>query len=190
MFMSYRDNLILEKIYLEAISVKQINGEYYYILDLNGLKLTNIINNKSIVELNFRKIILVDINGFNMPFYLSSGYGGKSNVAKNSWYPFLGLGINWINKTSSKDINNYYQVPILKHIADILDYNDLKMVNAGYFTDDATAIKDVINKDLLKIGVKPLDNVPENNQELQILFSNLNAIRSKLLNLQGQISNK
>jgi hypothetical protein len=45
-----------------------------------------------IVKYNERPIILLDINGVNVPFYQSTGLAGKKNVEPGKWYPVLGIG--------------------------------------------------------------------------------------------------
>lgn len=75
-----------------------------------------------IIDYAGRKIILMDVRGVNIPFYLSSGHGGKKDVAPGKWYPFFGLGSDgWLNKLSGKEINDYYGIDILKTIAHSLD---------------------------------------------------------------------
>ena len=44
-----------------------------------------------------------------MPFYLSTGKGGKKDVTSGKWYPIFGIGQDgWLNKLSGTEINNYY----------------------------------------------------------------------------------
>lgn len=75
-----------------------------------------------IIDYNDRKMVVVNINGVQVPFYLSTGGGGKKDVAPGKWYPFFGIGADgWINKTSGADINKYYGIPELKAAAEKLD---------------------------------------------------------------------
>ena len=75
-----------------------------------------------IIDYAGRKIVLFDVNGVNIPFYLSSGHGGKKDVTSGKWYPFFGLGSDgWLNKLSGTEINNYYGILILRNIAQSLD---------------------------------------------------------------------
>jgi hypothetical protein len=56
-----------------------------------------------------RLITVLNIGGFHMPFYVSTGKGGKKDVEKHKWYPFWGHGSRgWLNKTKGADINTYY----------------------------------------------------------------------------------
>lgn len=70
-----------------------------------------------------RIIIVTDICGYIMPFYLSSGHGGKVNVPAGKWYPFFGINFDdlWINKMDSETISEYYHSDILKKICHQLD---------------------------------------------------------------------
>jgi hypothetical protein len=64
----------------------------------------------------------VDVNNVKIPFYLSSGLGGKTNVPPGKWYPFFGVGPDgWLNKTTEDQIRNYYHSNQLKSIALKLD---------------------------------------------------------------------
>lgn len=75
-----------------------------------------------VVDYGERKIVMADVNGTPVPFYLSTGLGGKEDVAAGKWYPILGLGKKgWINKGSQEDINNYYGSKELKDTANRLD---------------------------------------------------------------------
>lgn len=69
-----------------------------------------------------RIIALVDVDGIAIPFYISTGEGGKENVMPGKWYPFFGIGTSgWFNKGSQELINLYYKSPKLKAIAHKLD---------------------------------------------------------------------
>ena len=74
-----------------------------------------------IIDLAGRKIVVRIINGVRVPFYLSSGNGGKKGVAAGKWYPFFGIAGSWINKTSDAEINNYYGSDLLRAEAQRLD---------------------------------------------------------------------
>jgi hypothetical protein len=50
---------------------------------------------------------LININGVIVPFYLTSGQGGKGLAP--GWYPFFGIGNDgWLNKTDKSDMETYY----------------------------------------------------------------------------------
>jgi hypothetical protein len=75
-----------------------------------------------IVDYGGRKIVVADVNGVKVPFYLSSGLAGKSKVPSGKWYPFFGIGTDgWINKTSQEEIANYYGDPDLARVSQTLD---------------------------------------------------------------------
>ncbi len=76
-----------------------------------------------IVNLERRAVVFRNVNGTIVPFYLSTGEGGKQEVAAGKWYPFFGIGRGkgWINKGSQDEINDYYGSPALKEAAERLD---------------------------------------------------------------------
>lgn len=75
-----------------------------------------------IVDYGERKFVVVDVNGTNVPFYLSTGLAGKKDVAAGKWYPVFGIDKQgWINKGSQKEINNHYGSPELASVAKQLD---------------------------------------------------------------------
>jgi hypothetical protein len=76
----------------------------------------------NIIDYAGRKIVIIDVNGRNIPFYLSTGSGGKVDVTSGKWYPIFGISKEgWLNKLSGKEINNYYGSDVLKGIAESLD---------------------------------------------------------------------
>jgi hypothetical protein len=75
-----------------------------------------------IVDGGGRKIVMKSINGVLVPFYLSTGEGGKKTVPAGKWYPFFGVSEKgWINKLSEADIRDYYGSPEFKKAAEELD---------------------------------------------------------------------
>ena len=83
------------------------------------------INNVNVTQpfvTNRRVAVVKDINGVKVPFYISTGSGGKKNVPTGQWYPYFGNGPDgWFNKGSEEDINNFYNSPELKAAADELN---------------------------------------------------------------------
>jgi hypothetical protein len=93
-----------------------------------------------------RPMVLVDVNGIRIPFYQSTGKGGKSNPI-GKWYPIFGVGKSdlifdrefgrfvdrggWFNKGDTyESIDNYYGVPEFKRIANILnDIDDMTEID-------------------------------------------------------------
>lgn len=75
-----------------------------------------------IVNYSDRAIVVVEVNGHRVPFYLSSGQNAKAGVSAGQWYPIFGIGANgWINKGSEKGIASYYGSSQLRSIAAKLD---------------------------------------------------------------------
>jgi len=75
-----------------------------------------------LLNISGRPFVLVDIDGFLMPFYVSSGSGGKKDVEVGKWYPVFGISEDgWFNKTSGPEINDYYGSTKLREVAEKLD---------------------------------------------------------------------
>jgi hypothetical protein len=86
-------------------SQKDATGKPIYIHDYSG-----------------RYTVVVDMGGISVPFYNSTGDGGKATVAVDKWYPFFGIGPDgWINKGSEAIINDFYGSNKLKRVAQVLD---------------------------------------------------------------------
>ena len=76
----------------------------------------------NIINFYDRNVVVIDINGFHMPFYMSTGQGGKKDVPIGKWYPFFGIGNDgWLNKTTGEDMVSYYGSPIFKSICEQLN---------------------------------------------------------------------
>ena len=83
-----------------------------------------------IVDIAGRKTVIADVNGVKVPFYLSTGAGGKKDVPSGKWYPMFGIGEDgWFNKKSGKNVTSYYGSPELKKVAERLDatYGDIRL---------------------------------------------------------------
>lgn len=75
-----------------------------------------------VVEMGGRKVVVRNVNGVMVPFYLSTGHGGKKDVAAGRWYPFFGIGSDgWFNKAGGQQMVSHYGSPELKAIAEELD---------------------------------------------------------------------
>lgn len=86
------------------------------------------------IDLAGRKIILANINGVKVPFYLSTGSGNKAFVESGKWYPFFGLDPDgWFNKGTEDEINDFYGSAKLKEVAEKLNkkYGDIRNTNKG-----------------------------------------------------------
>ena len=87
-----------------------------------GIKLVPLGTDK-IVQIAGRPIVVVDVGSRTVPFYVSTGGGGKAGVPTGKWYPFFGLGPNgFFNKGwEEAQINTYYGNQTLAHVAQTLD---------------------------------------------------------------------
>lgn len=75
-----------------------------------------------------RPVIVANIDGVNVPFYISSGDGGKAGVATGKWYPFAGIGQDgWFNKGTDAQMTACYGSERLRAVADYLNktYGDV-----------------------------------------------------------------
>lgn len=91
-----------------------------------------------ILNYDERYIVILDVNGVAVPFYRSTGKGGKTDVEAGRWYPFFGIGtgdsavgtrLHWIIKTGGKgtrahpelNMNDYYGSLSMRKYAEMLD---------------------------------------------------------------------
>jgi hypothetical protein len=76
-----------------------------------------------IVDVAGRKIAVANISGKKVPFYVSTGKGGKAGVPAGKWYPYFGHGPDgWFNKGPTEaDITKFYDSPVLKQVSQHLD---------------------------------------------------------------------
>lgn len=128
----------------------------------------------NIVDYAGRKIVLVDVNGVQVPFYLSTGSGGKVDVPAGKWYPFFGIGADgWINKTGGKEMAGYYGSEVLQNTAAILDST------IGDIRNDSSIPKvgrTGTHIDAINTGFTPSEN-----------GDSATAVRSNIANLLNQI---
>lgn len=66
-------------------------------------------------------VIVKDKTDF-IPYWMSTGKGGKTNVRKGMWYPVVGMSFKWINKEGN-GLVEYYGSERLGRYAKILDEN-------------------------------------------------------------------
>lgn len=132
-----------------------------------------------IIDFAGRKIALRDVNGTQVPFYLSSGRAGKVDVPAGKWYPILGIDpdTGWINKGSSADIVNYYGNDALRQAAQDLDAtigdirNDTSVPSVG-----ATGPHiDLINQGLSPTANQQPDTIEKLNANLQSLLERVSG---------------
>lgn len=149
-----------------------------------------IIGSSHIIDVRDRKIIVLSINGMNIPFYLSTGFGGKTTVAAGKWYPIFGIASDgWLNKLSSQTINDYYGSNILKSISEMLDnqIGDIRTDTSIPKVGATSPHIDFINRDLT-----PIENgLPNTKEEI---LKNVNKVIKHLestnINLNSPSSNQ
>ena len=141
---------------------------------------TNVRGEAPIIDLGGRKVVMVDVNGVQVPFYLSSGLAGKKDVAAGKWYPILGVGPDgWINKGSQAEINSYYGSPELRAAAEKLD------ARIGDIRDDSSVPRvkpqgahiDFINQGLSPVANGEADTRARFQANLDTLLSRIAAGR-------------
>lgn len=139
---------------------------------------TNVRGEAPIIDLGGRKMVMVDVNGVQVPFYLSSGLAGKKDVAAGKWYPILGIGPDgWINKGSQAEINNYYGSAELRAAAEKLD------ARIGDIRDDSSVPRvkpqgahiDFINQGLSPVANGEADTRARLQANLETLLSRIAA---------------
>ena len=114
-------------------------------------------NGKSqVINFGGRMIVMRNVNGTMVPFYLSTGQGGKADVASGKWYPFFGIGTDgWINKTGGKEMTSYYGSEALRQAAEELDntIGDIRNDNSVPKVSSTGQHIDFINQ-----GLTPAEN--------------------------------
>lgn len=111
---------------------------------------------ESIINFDGRKIIIANVNGVKVPFYVSTGLAGKKLVQPRRWYPFWGIGSDgWINKATSLEIANHHGSQTLKSVADWLDNNlgDLADIDVKQYNDLPAGSKELesINRGMIAV---------------------------------------
>jgi hypothetical protein len=114
-----------------------------------------------VVDIAGRPIVVVDMGGGrSMPFYVSTGGGGKAGVPVGQWYPFFGIhSSGWFNKGwSEAQINAYYGSAALKRVAQSLDGNlgDLRRYTEQMPGGAASAA--VINRGQRPVSLHSVEN--------------------------------
>jgi len=116
-------------------SVKRANSILSGTKNIDGIKVNFIdmparlssrtpIRYSKLIENSGRATVLADINGVRIPFYISTGDGGKENVVVGKWYTFFGENEKgWMNKGKQDEINSSYGSKKLAAIENWLDTN-------------------------------------------------------------------
>lgn len=136
-----------------------------------------------------RNIVIVNINGVHVPFYMSTGLGGKENVQPGLWYPFFGIKDGWLNKGTQEQINSFYGSPVLQAIAEQLNAT----LGTGYVNDIKGPITldpsyegeypqiDFINQDMNPTANNKADTVENFNNNVENVLSKIDSAINKLL---------
>ena len=135
-------------------------------------------------DYSFRKIVVVNIGGATVPFYCSTGEGGKKSVPAGSWYPFFGIGRNgWINKGSEREIMEFYGSAVLKstaqkHNSSVGDIRELpnSTVSCPSVRAGQPAMS-IINKGLNPVADAATAATPEGRTQH---INNMNSLLSKI----------
>jgi hypothetical protein len=139
-----------------------------------------------VIDHAYRKIVVVDVNGFHVPFYLSTGEGGKKETTPGKWYPFFGIGKDgWINKDglmqNGPNMANYYNSPHLKTIAEHLDHvvGDIREArNMPFGREDGPHIG-FINQDMIT-PVHEIDGSSRAPGDLGTIRANIKRVLAHL----------
>jgi hypothetical protein len=111
-----------------------------------GVKLLPLGDQTKIVKISGRPIVVADVGGIPIPFYVSTGRGGKAGVASNQWYPFWGIGPDgWFNKGTEDMIRSQYNNPKLQNIANALNKNFKDVLGHVDELPNGNAAMDTIN---------------------------------------------
>jgi hypothetical protein len=103
-----------------------------------------------VVNTGDRIMVVMNVRGVNVPYYISTGSGGKASVPTGKWYPVFGVhSSGWLNKGGEDSINKFYGSKMLALNADRLNnaLGDLSSVEAQIPFMKKTGIA-IINKDL------------------------------------------
>lgn len=114
------------------------NGETSFVVDNDG-----------------RPLVVAEVNGVNVPFYISTGLGGKEGVATGQWYPIFGISetSGWFNKGSQEQINNFYGNDDLRSVSEWLNKRgDLRGDVRIPKVEDPDLDFSVINRDMNQIN--------------------------------------
>lgn len=158
-----------------ATDISKLSELGFKLVDLPAFTKTNF---SKIVMYEDRPIILAEIKGIYMPFYCSTGEGGKKNVPARKWYPFFGIGPSgWLNKGSEESINAFYGSSILKTYANIFNRKPGDVIGNKEIPFLKNTANAVINRDM----EGPQSHVEANQpEELTKFRQRINSILQKI----------
>lgn len=147
-------------------------------------------NTFSVLNISERMVTIVDIGGVQVPFYLTTGQGGKNLTP--SWYPMFGYSPSgWLNKTDGKDMESYYERLVGKENADILKSVAEKLNTQFGITPNSIKQTGIITAEQTYNAVNSIfDFTPAENQkidasvnakdELEKLENNIKSVGDKI----------
>jgi hypothetical protein len=144
-----------------------------------------------IVNTGDRIMAVVDVGGVYVPYYISTGEGGKASVPTGKWYPVFGRHTSgWLNKGGENAINQFYgskmlelhakrlnnsvgnilddmTVPAMKKAGDTVINKDMQPMSHSEANGNPKEFMKRINNVLVKIGSKPFykDGIAESARE-------------------------
>ena len=142
-----------EKIKLENFNrmISKLSG----VKNIDGLKVSfsnipssskvfnqNVKDGSPVININGRITISADINGVSIPFYISTGGGGKKNVPIGKWYPYFGHIDDYFVKLDENQINKSYYNSALRSVKNWLDTN-INFITP--FDDDISSLPGFLN---------------------------------------------
>jgi N12 class adenine-specific DNA methylase len=145
-----------------------------------GQPVRTVTGESDIIDVAGRHVVLVDVNGVQVPFYLSTGHGGKKTVTSGKWYPFFGINGDWFNKGSEAQINDYYGSAALKAAAEHLDAT---LGDTRARTDVQKAGRTGPHIDAINTGLTPTEN--ETKESKANLEGNINDVISRIERSSG-----
>jgi site-specific DNA-cytosine methylase len=160
-----------------AIKLETINYENLKEWDETTKSTTSSNGSVDIIDLADRQVVVVNVNGVKVPFYRSTGAGGKKGVAVGKWYPVFGVGQDlWFNKGTEAQINDYYGSQALKNAALQLDAA-LGTAATGKKVS-LSSVQKSLHSGLADIGLTPTEN--DTSQTLKNLDFNIAAVISAI----------
>ncbi len=137
-----------------------------------------------VVSTGDRIMVVMNVRGVNVPYYISTGSGGKASVPTGKWYPVFGRhSSGWLNKGGEDSINKFYgskvlalnasrlnnalgdlssveaQIPFMKKTGDAIINKDLQPMGHSEVSANPDEFKKRVNSFLAKLGSEPFYKV-------------------------------
>jgi GNAT superfamily N-acetyltransferase len=145
---------------------------------------TNPKGTAKVVNTGDRIMVVMNVLGVNVPYYISTGGGGKASVPTGKWYPVFGRhSSGWLNKGGEDSINKFYgskmlalgaarlnnalgdlssveaQIPFMKKTGDAIINKDLQPMGHSEVSANPDEFKKRVNAFLAKLGSEPFYKV-------------------------------